>query len=103
MPDQTAYCYMNHLTDPALREQVTPEQQQVFADHFAYLQAALQEGKLILAGPCTDFAFGLVIFYAESREAAQDFMDNDPAIQHGLMTAELHPFKVSLLASGSPE
>jgi hypothetical protein len=24
-------------------------------------------------------------------------MENDPAVKHGIMTAELHPFRVSLI------
>jgi hypothetical protein len=28
---------------------------------------------------------------------AEEFMKNDPAVKNGVMTAELHPFRISLI------
>ncbi len=42
-------------------------------------------------------AFGVVIFSAESQSEAERIMNDDPAVKAGLMTAELHPFCVSLV------
>jgi uncharacterized protein YciI len=44
-----------------------------------------------------DKAFGIVVFQASSEEEAQEYMKNDPAVKKGIMTAELHPFRISLL------
>jgi uncharacterized protein YciI len=37
-----------------------------------------------------------VIFGASDEAAAQKFMETDPAVVAGVMTAELHPFAVVL-------
>ena len=70
--------------------------------HFARLQKASKTGQVILAGRTTeplDKTFGLVIFKAESHEAAERFMHEDPAVVAKVMTATLHPYAVALQAS----
>ena len=67
--------------------------------HFQRLQKATENGKVILAGRTTellDKTFGLVIFEAENEKDAQAFMDDDPAVIAGVMTATLHPYSVAL-------
>lgn len=66
-------------------------------EHFAYLKELLSKGQLLMAGPCEDAAFGIVVFEAESAEAAETIMRSDPAVAKGVMIGELHPFRVSLL------
>lgn len=75
----------------------TPEEDRIMSEHFAYLQSLLGQGKLLLAGPCLDATFGVVIFSADSEEEAEQIMSNDPAVRGGVMIGEVHPFKVSLL------
>ena len=70
--------------------------------HFARLQKASKTGQVILAGRTTeplDKTFGLVIFKAESHEAVERFMNEDPAVVAKVMTASLHPYAVVLQAS----
>ena len=43
-----------------------------------------------------DKTFGIAIFEAADEDAARKFMQEDPAVAGGLMTAELHPFAVAL-------
>ena len=67
--------------------------------HFDRLKKATADGKVILAGRTTenlDKTFGLVLFEAENEAAAKAFMDADPAVQAGVMTATLHPYAVAL-------
>jgi len=77
----------------------TREDNAVLERHFARLQEAAKSGPLILAG-CTkelgDKTFGIAIFKASDEAAARAFMQADPAVSAGLMTAELHPFAVAL-------
>jgi uncharacterized protein YciI len=40
--------------------------------------------------------FGIAIFQAADENAAREFMNADPAVMAGVMTAELHPFAVVL-------
>lgn len=95
------FCYQNQLVDPLVMKDPDEQTISTMREHFAYLQEALAAGSLVLAGPCEDLAFGLVIFHAENEQAAQEFMEQDPAIREGIMTAELHPFRVSLITGGA--
>jgi len=90
------YVYLLRPAMPDILDQMNPEREAVMDQHFTRLQQALSYGKLLLAGPCEDEAFGLVVFRAQSMDDAQQFMNDDPAVRSGLMTAELHPFRVSL-------
>ncbi|MEH7884303.1 YciI family protein [Bacillus sp. JJ1609] len=80
-------------------ETMTEEESGIMKRHFDYLNALLSEEKLILAGPCLDGAFGIVVFREETLDAAREIMVNDPAVLHGLMSADLHPYRVSLMQS----
>lgn len=67
--------------------------------HFERLKKATADGKVILAGRTTeqlDKTFGLVVFEAENEKAARAFMEADPAVMAGVMTATLHPYSVAL-------
>jgi len=67
--------------------------------HFARLKHAVETGELILAGRTRetgDKTFGIAIFQAADETAARQFMESDPAVVAGLMTAELHPFALAL-------
>ena len=92
------FCYQNQLVDPQAGHQPGRSDHRHHARAFRLPQRRARCGAMILAGPCEDLAFGLVIFQAEDDSAARAFMANDPAIRAGLMTAELHPFRVSLIA-----
>ena len=65
--------------------------------HFQYLQQLLAQDKLVMAGPCLDAAFGIAIFYSDSEEEARQVMENDPAVKSGIMSSELHEFRISLM------
>jgi uncharacterized protein len=67
-------------------------------EHFRYLQSAADQHKVLLAGPCLDQTFGLVILTAENDQAARQFMLADPAIRENVMMAELHPLQISIRA-----
>ena len=77
----------------------TKEDETVLERHFARFQEATKSGQLILAGRTKepgDKTFGVSIFEAPDETAARAFMQADPAVAGGLMTAELHPFAVAL-------
>lgn len=83
-----------------LTEGMTAAEGKHMADHFARLQAATEAGTVVLAGPSllTDSRnVGVIVFRAEDEAAAREFVAGDPAVANGVMTAELHPFRVSLL------
>lgn len=77
----------------------TKEDEMVIARHLTRFRHASDKGELILAGRTRepgDKTFGIAIFEAADEAAARAFMESDPAVVAGLMTAELHPFAVAL-------
>jgi uncharacterized protein YciI len=77
----------------------TKEDEIALSRHFARFKHAIETGELILAGRTSepgDKTFGIAIFEANDETAARKFMESDPAVVAGLMTAELHPFAVAL-------
>jgi uncharacterized protein YciI len=92
------WIYLTRLVRPGSGMEPRPEEEAIFTDHFNHLKSKLASGELLLAGPCEDTSFGVVIFTAPGEDEAQAFMTADPAIARGLMTGELHAFRVSLLA-----
>ena len=77
----------------------TQEDKMALSRHFARFKHAIETGELILAGRTSepgDKTFGIAIFEANDEAAARKFMESDPAVVAGLMTAELHPFSVAL-------
>src|SRR2546430_17731236 len=94
------FIYVLHLV-PRLYADAswTDEDRKVLQRHFVRFQEAIKAGKLILAGRTSesgDKTLGIAIFEAKDEAAARKFMEEDPAVAVGLMTAELHPFTVAL-------
>ncbi|PWK14842.1 YciI family protein [Tumebacillus permanentifrigoris] len=92
------YIYLIRPIRPEFREKVLESELEILNTHFAYLQKLVETGTCLLAGPCLDRAFGIVVLRVDTPEQAQEIMENDPAIKFGVMSAELHPFRVALLA-----
>jgi uncharacterized protein YciI len=90
------FLYLIRATRPGFMTEMTPEEEAVMAAHFEYLQKLLEEGVLIMAGPCLDRAFGIAIFRAENETAAWLIAQNDPSVKVGVMTVEMHPYRMSL-------
>lgn len=77
----------------------TKDDKMALGRHFTRFKLAVEKGELILAGRTRepgDKTFGIAIFEAADEAAARAFMEGDPAVVAGLMTAELHPFAVAL-------
>ena len=94
------FIYVLHLV-PRLHDDKawTVEDKAAVDRHLANFKAAVQSGQLILAGRTKepgDKTFGIAIFEAADEAAARKFMEEDPAVVAGVMTAELHPFAVVL-------
>lgn len=90
------YIYLIHPLRHEFFEQPTEAEEAAMEAHFEYLKRACEEGTVLLAGPCLDETFGLVVFKAADDDAARAFMYKDPSVQTNVMMAELHPFRVSL-------
>jgi uncharacterized protein YciI len=97
MTAELTFVYVLRLVNPESPTKMSPREEVIINEHFEYLKKALAEGRLFLAGRCLNGEFGIVIFRAESEKQAEDFMKNDPAVKKGVMTAELHPFRIALI------
>ena len=96
MPD---FIYLIHPYRHGFFENPTPEETAVMDEHFQYLQKAVEADGVLLAGPCLDETFGVVILRAEDQAAAETMMFNDPAVKKNVMAAELHPLRLSMISS----
>jgi uncharacterized protein YciI len=94
MPD---YIYLIHPLRHQFFDNPTLQEEAVMKAHYEYLNKATSEGVVLLAGPCLDETFGVVVFKAESDESARAFMLNDPSVESNVMMAELHPMRISLM------
>jgi len=87
-----------------LTEGATPEERALVGQHFDRLERLKREGVVILAGRTLNSdpsSFGIVIFNADSEEAAGLIMNDDPAVSGGVFSAELFPYRVALIDAGN--
>lgn len=91
------FVYLVRPTRDNFIETMTQQEANIMDKHFEYLEGLLSEKKLILAGPCLDGTFGIVVIQAESMDMARNIMEKNPSITGGIMISELHPYRVSLL------
>jgi uncharacterized protein len=94
--------WLYHLV-PARLEMVTegptPAEAETVSRHFAYLTALTEQGIMVIVGRTQnndEHTFGIAIFEAEDEAAAKRIMENDPAVQGGVMRATLYPYKIAL-------
>jgi uncharacterized protein YciI len=92
------FIYLIHPYRNGFFENPTPEENAVMDEHFDYLKEATKAGRVLLAGPCLDETFGVVILHAENEAAANAFMFNDPSVKKNTMASELHPMRISLVS-----
>lgn len=76
------YVAMLTIIDHELNAQVRPA-------HLEYLDALYKQGKVVMAGPFTDKKGGMVLYKAETYEAAQQLAEADPVIVHKARTLDL--------------
>lgn len=81
-----------------LTEGPTEAEGAVLQAHFEYLQSMLAEKKAVLFGrtqTTDESTFGIVIFRAENQQQAEAFMQNDPTVKEGVMSATLFPYQIA--------
>lgn len=76
----------------------TPDQAKVAEArpaHRQYEAKLLAEGKLALGGPLTDNFGALIVYEAESKEAAEELLEADPFHRSGVFVRwQIRPWKV---------
>jgi uncharacterized protein len=93
------FVYLIHPLREGFFEKPTPEEETIMEAHFQYHKDAAEKGIVVLAGPCLDHTFGIVILRSDDEESANTFMFNDPAVKKNVMMAEIHPMRISLFSS----
>jgi len=78
-------------------ETATEDDNNIVSEHFLYLKSLLDKNILILAGPELNAKFGIAVIETGTEEQAIEIMNNDPAVLKKVFTAELFPFRTSLL------
>lgn len=96
------FIYLIHPLRHEFFDAPTDEENLAMDEHFEYLKKATAAGTVLLAGPCLDDTFGVVVITAENEAAARQFMLNDPSVKRNVMMAELHQMKVSLMGKRNP-
>jgi uncharacterized protein len=68
--------------------------QKIQAGHMANIRMMAEAGKLQIAGPFGDDGNwrGIFIFDVKSEEEVKELLSNDPAIQTGRLSYEIHPW-----------
>lgn len=105
MGDMPQFLYLLKPARPGMLTQSTPEEDETVSRHFAYLKELTVRGVMILVGRtqnADETTFGIAIFEAEDETAARKIMENDPAVQRGVMTATLYPYKIALMRGQNP-
>jgi uncharacterized protein len=101
MNNQLEFLYRIQPTRLAmLTEGPTPEEAEAVSAHFQYLKDLTAKGVVVLAGRTQNNdadTFGIVIFRAANEEKAWEIVNNDPAVQKGVMQARLFPFRIALM------
>jgi len=82
----------------------TERESEILDEHLEYLQRLTAEGTVLMAGRtlnADERTFGIVVFVAESEATAAAIVRNDPAVKHGVMRAELFPYRIALWSSSA--
>ncbi len=66
--------------------------EQGLGDHFHYIKALDEAGRIAMAGPVGDDA-GMIILWAESLADAARIVAADPAVTAGLFIGDAQPFE----------
>jgi len=98
--DRETFIYFLQPKREGVVDAPTDDERFVIEAHFQYLLKLCDEGVVVLAGPSTEPPpTGIVIVRTGSREEAQALMDNDPAIEGGVMKGRLSAFKIAMMSS----
>lgn len=75
----------------------TKNDEKVIEKHFLRIKKDVEQGKIYHVGKTfieDENGFGIVIFYANNDVEATKYMNEDPAINEGLMIGNCMPYKI---------
>ncbi|MBN2227420.1 MAG: SRPBCC domain-containing protein [candidate division Zixibacteria bacterium] len=98
MTNLEQYFVQLHGTREGWPGHMTNDESRVMQEHYLYLKHLAAGKKVLMAGPCFDPVFGLIILQVQSEAEAREIMENEPSVVHGVHTYTMHPMRVSILA-----
>jgi uncharacterized protein len=84
----------------------TEREAEIVNQHFEYLQELTTAGCVLMAGrtlTTDERTYGIVVFSTASEAEARELVAGDPAVQNGVMRAELLPFRIALWSDIGPQ
>lgn len=92
------WIYFIHPPRENFAETMTEAESDAWARHWERIKRLFLDGVVILVGPTlAPVNTGLCVFEAPDEAAAQQLMEEDPAIAEGFARGELRPYRISLL------
>jgi len=67
--------------------------------HIQHIRALDEEGKLVLCGPFTDHAGGMIILQVEDRSEAETIAQADPFVVEGVRRYEIRTWEIGSAAN----
>ena len=93
---------MHLVLEYALAEDYLERRAALREEHLALAQAAHERGELLLAGALPDPYDRALLVWTAPREVVERFVQSDPYVVHGLVTAwTVRPWNV-VIGQGSP-
>lgn len=83
-------------------DNMTEKEEKIMQEHFVYLKDLVAKKRVLLAGPCFEPVFGLIILQTTTKEEAIEIMNNEPSVVQEVHTYEMHPMNASLMAHNLP-
>lgn len=93
-PKLKQYYFVMLTAGPSAEKIDSLELEKIQAGHMANIRKMAEAGKLMIAGPFGDDGNwrGILIIDAKSEEEVRDLLKNDPAIEAGRLSYEIHPW-----------
>jgi uncharacterized protein YciI len=88
------YFVLFHAPGPEWQEGVPAKDQAGIADHVEYFSGFFAPGTLFMGGPFLDNSGGMAIFKSASIEEVRAIALADPAVQTGLLKADVKSWLV---------
>jgi uncharacterized protein YciI len=83
-----------HRPGPAWLASTPYHEQPGVERHVEYMAGLFESRRMPLGGPFLDDAGGMVLLEATDLKSAQGIADADPTVRDGLLTVEVHPWRV---------
>ncbi len=87
---------------PKFWDDMTPQEEEALGPHGDYVGQLYDEGRVVVAGAIAQPPGGVVMFYADSRDEAEEVMAADPLTAAGIVEMTLHEFRFVGFVGGQP-